>query len=257
MIKGLYTAASGMMVQMSRQDAIANNLANTDTSGYKKQTAVSQAFPDMLMSRLNDLSPAKPDKASAKIGKIGTGASIAEITTDFSGGLLYPTENSTDIAIQNPEGYLVVDTAQGEKYTRNGALKVNLDGLLTDSAGNPVLGMSDDYIYIGGGEFAIDRRGNIMVDGEEIDTLKIVGFANPEQMERQGDNLYSSTNAAAEEYVDNPEIIQGYIEKSNVNAIKEMVELVTVVRSYEAMQKLVQSEDEAVGIAIEKVGSTN
>ncbi len=256
MIKGLYTAASGMMVQMSKQDAIANNLANTDTSGYKKQTAVSQAFPDMLMSRLNDF-PDKPDRASAKIGKMGTGASIAEITTDFSGGLLYPTENSTDIAIQNPAGYLVVDTAQGEKYTRNGALKVNLDGLLTDSAGNPVLGMSDDYIYIGGGEFTIDRRGNIMVDGEEIDALKIVGFANPEQLVRQGNNLYSITNTAVEEYVDNPEIIQGYIEKSNVNAIKEMVELVTVVRSYEAMQKLVQSEDEAAGIAIEKVGSTN
>lgn len=256
MIKGLYTAASGMMLQMSRQDTIANNLANTDTTGYKRQTAVSQAFPDMLMSRLNDSTSARPDDNTVKIGKIGTGASLAEITTDFSGGLLYPTNNHTDIAIQNPQGYLVVDTDEGEKYTRNGALKVNLDGLLTDSLGNPVLGISDDYIYIGSGDFSIDRRGNIIVDGEEIDALKIVAFTDPEQLERQGDSLYNGTANAVQEYIDNPEIIQGYIEKSNVNAIKEMVELVTVVRSYEAMQKLVQSEDEAMGIAIEKVGST-
>ncbi|MDD2372115.1 MAG: flagellar basal-body rod protein FlgF [Syntrophomonadaceae bacterium] len=258
MIKGLYTAGAGMMLQMARQDVVANNLANVNTGGYKKQIAVAQAFPNMLISRLGEIKKnieGEYQPVPVKlIGGLGTGAAIEKIYTDFTMGNIRKTDNATDLAL-NSDGYFAVLTPQGERYTRNGQFKINNEGILTTNQGYPVLDTGDQPISLEG-EFSIDEMGNISVNGESIARLKMVRFENPQYLERQGDNLVAAQEEAGT-ILERPGILQGYTEDSNINAVKEMVELINVVRAYESMQKVVQAEDETTQVAIDQVGSVS
>lgn len=246
MIKGLYTAASGMMLSMAKQDVIANNLANVNSSGYKKDTAAAKAFPEMLISRL------KEKDSPRVIGALGTGACMAGIYTDYSQGTLKKTENSYDMAIDGA-GFFVLSLPDGQEgFTRSGNFKLNSEGMLVSNQGYPVLDIDDNIIYIEGEDFAVDERGIISVDGEEITRLKVVAFADINSLSKRGDNIYTALGYAAD---NNSRIRQGYLEESNVNAVKEMVDLITVNRSYESLQKIIQAEDETVKTAIDQVGS--
>jgi flagellar basal-body rod protein FlgG len=255
LIKGLYTAGAGMMLQMAKQDAVANNLANVNTSGYKKQIAVARAFPEMLMSRLGEVEKnSRGDYEPVPveiIGGLGTGAAIDKIYSDLSLGNIKKTDSYTDLAL-NSNGYFAVQTEQGERYTRNGQFKINNEGILTTNQGYPVLDSGDQPIAIEG-EFMVDEGGNITVDGEIIAQLKVVSFENPQYLVREGDNLLASEQPGNN--LPQPGLLQGYIEDSNVNAVKEMVELITVTRAYESLQKIVQAEDETIQAAIDQVGS--
>ncbi|MBO8157990.1 flagellar basal-body rod protein FlgF [Thermosyntropha sp.] len=247
MIKGLYTAASGMMLNMAKQDVIANNIANVNSTGYKKDQTVTKAFPQMLISRLNE-------KGSPKvIGSLGTGACVSGIYTDYSKGNLKRTDNEYDLAIDG-EGFFVVALPGGEEgFTRSGNFKLNQEGILVNNQGYPVLDYNDDLIYIEQENFTIDERGIISIDGEEITRLKIVVFDDLGQLIKKGDNIYTSSAGYTED--DASRILQGYLEESNVNAVKEMIDLITAVRSYESLQKVVQAEDEAIKTAVNQVGS--
>lgn len=243
------------MVQMARQDAVANNLANVNTGGYKKQVAVSRAFPDMLISRMGETEKNRqgeyePVKAEL-IGGLGTGVAIDKIYSDLSMGNIIKTDSTTDLAL-NSNGYFAVQTEQGERYTRNGQFKLNNEGLLTTNQGYPVLDTSNQPIAIEG-DLLVDDQGNISVNGETITQLKITSFENPQYLIREGDNLLASPEPGNN--MELPGLLQGYTEESNVNAVKEMVELINVVRAYESMQKVVQAEDEATQAAIDQVGS--
>lgn len=255
MIKGLYTAGSGMMAQMARQDAAANNLANVNTSGYKRQIAVSRAFPNMLLSRMGEVEKnqrgiKEPLKAEF-IGEIGTGVALDKIYSDFSIGNIKETDNITDLAITS-EGYFCVQTEQGERYTRNGQFKLNNEGLLTTNQGYPVLSTTNQPIHIES-DFTVDDLGNILINNQITDQLKIVTFANPQYLIREGDNLLASPEPG--NIMQRPGLLQGYVEESNVNAVSEMVALINIVRAYESMQKVVQAEDEATKVAIDQVAS--
>lgn len=241
-----------MMVQLTKQDVVANNIANSNTNGYKRQLAVTSSFPQMLISRIEGTPSAmKPITGkSESIGGLGTGAGLAGIYTDFSMGSLLGTGNNEDFAIGN-EGYFVVETPQGDRYTRAGSFKVNFDGLLTTKQGFPVLDDQDEYIFVETG-YAIDRQGAITLQGDEIARLKVVTFDNVQSLSKVGENLYDGTDPIIAE---DPDIRQGYLEQSNVNAVQEMVVLLGAVRSYETLQKVVQAEDELNQSAIDKVGS--
>jgi len=260
LIKGWYTAASGMMMQASRQDVIANNIANASTSGYKKQMSVSCAFPDMLISRLENNSRTFAPSSSrvTPIGRLGTGVCLEDIVTDFGVGTLSKTDLSTDLSLTQTGQYFAVEVGAGERYTRNGAFKIDSDGWLVDTQGNPVLNDDNGYIKINS-EFSMESTGTINFnDGSAPVKLKVVEFDNPEQLERIGDSLYSNDSGMAIIIeARSIEVLQGYLEGSNVNAVREMVDLITAVRSYESLQKVVQAEDETAGIAIDKVGSTS
>lgn len=264
MNRGLYTASAGMMLQMARQDAVANNLANVNTGGYKKQNAVSREFPEMLMSRLGeskynrkgDLEPQIPKV----IGGLGTGACIDAIYTDYTSGRIKNTTNPLDFALTDGvEGgnqpapvFFVVNTPEGQRYTRNGEFKLSSESYLVTNQGYQVLNTEDQPIQIEG-EFDMDSKGVISVNGEQIAQLKVVSFPNPNLLQRVGENLYSATEQPNR--VDNPNILQGYIEDSNVNAVQEMVTLISVSRAYESLQKMVQAQDELTEIALNSVAS--
>ena len=253
MIKGLYTASAGMMMQMARQDALANNLANVNTGGYKRQTAISKEFPEMIISRLGEakynrqgqLEPVLPKV----IGSVGTGAGIDAVYTDYTEGRIRSTEQPTDFALTQ-EGFFVVNTPNGARYTRNGEFKLNSESYLSTNQGYLVLDTDNQPIQIEG-EFSMDKQGRISVNNEEIAQLQVVNFPNPNLLERVGDNLYNATEAATR--IENPHILRGYIEDSNVNAVQEMVTLISCTRAYESLQKMVQAEDELTGVAIDDV----
>lgn len=257
MIRGLYTAGAGMMLQMARQDVVANNLANVNTSGFKKNTAVAKAFPDMLISRLGECREDRQGELKAQrpvvIGRLGTGASVSGIYTDFDNSNLKKTDSPCDLAITGA-GYFVIQTPEGQRFTRCGEFKINSEGILTTNNAYPLLDDNDSPITIEG-EFTVNEQGSISVDGEQIARIRIVDFDDLQLMERLGNNLLDSPEEPIE--VERPEILQGYIEQSNVNAVKEMVALISVVRAYESLQKMVQAEDEITGQAIDKVGSIN
>lgn len=254
MIKGIYTAASGMMLQMARQDVIANNLANVNTTGYKRSSSVQQAFPTMLLNRMGEIQEISGSRVPVRpvmIGTLGTGASLNRIISDNSLGNLKQSENPTDLALTTTDTYLVVETPQGINYTRNGSLKINGEGLLTTNHGYPVLDDNGDYITLEG-DFTIERMGYISVEGEEIGRLQVVRFENQEGLEKLGGSLIATDQEP--QLVDNPEILQGYTEDSNVVAVQEMVTMINVMRAYEALQKIVQAEDETLQVAISEVG---
>lgn len=260
MIKGLYTAASGMMLQMNKQDVVANNIANVNTGGYKKDSVICQSFPAMLISRVGEsreIAGKEEMLPPVIIGSLGTGAVVKDIVTDHSQGNIAQTNNPADLAISN-EGYFVILTPQGERFTRDGSFKINSDGILVTNQGQPVLSTDNETIQIidddqAGQGFDVDKNGSILINNQEIAGLKIVDFADKKQLEKEGAWLRVKEGGYTQ--IDNPGIVQGYLEQSNVNAVKEMVNLINVVRAYESCQKVVQAEDELLGIAIDKVGS--
>lgn len=249
-----------MMLQMAKQDAIAHNIANVNTAGYKKEITVAKNFPEMLITRIgeNEKSGFATYKNSPieTIGRVGTGAALDGVYTDFSMGNFKKTDQTTDFVIGQELGFFVVETPQGEAFTKGGEFKVTPEGLLVDNNGYPVLDDYDDYIYLDDTDIAVDTQGVISGREGEITKFKIVTFDEDTLQNRQklGDNLFATD--AAYEVLENPEVIQGFIEESNVNAVKEMVNLISVTRNYEALQKVVQAEDDAMKTAIDQVAST-
>lgn len=277
MIKGIYTGASGMIAQQSRLDTIANNLANVDKTGFKKDLTVFKTFPEMLIRRINDdgvgITPAGSYDTMPYLGKLGTGVEVNEVYTQFQQGSLQRTENNFDLALEG-KGFFALATERGERYTRNGSFTINQDGILVTHNGNPVIG-ENGIIKVQENNFIINKRGEILVNTalsldprdvvgmdnnnwEEavvIDRLKIVDFENIRELKKEGDSMFRETEYSGPPLP--PEkvtVIQGFLEKSNVNAIREMVDMIEVQRSYEANQKTVTAHDQALGRLINDVG---
>lgn len=276
MLRGIYTGASGMLAQNSRMEAIANNLANVDKTAYKKDIAVFKAFPDMIIRRVNEsglgITPAGSYDTMPYVGKLGTGVELNEVFTNFNQGSLQRTENHFDLALEG-RGFFTVLTERGERFTRDGSFTINQEGILMTHNGNPVMG-ENGIIRVHHNNFIVNEFGEIVVNGDlsadardvvsmasndwanpvVIDRLKIVDFENIREIKKEGDSMYRET-----EYSGPPlppgeyKVIQGFLEKSNVNIVREMVDMIEVNRSYEANQKTVTSHDQTLGKLINEV----
>jgi len=268
MVRGLFTAASGMQAQEHRMDALANNLANVDLNGYKRDVSVSKAFPEMLMRRFNDdgqyrLPFGSMDTAPI-VGKVGTGVEYNESFTVFEQGSLKETSNPFDLALDG-EGFFSIQTNDGERYTRNGNFILGKEGYLLTKDGFPVLGEKGP-IQIKLNNFTIDQLGRVWQNGdfsddpqrlvsmdendwantELVDRIKLVDFPRDRHLKKQGNSFWAET-----EYSGSPEIVeenrprvhQGFLEASNVNSVREMVNMIEVNRAYEANQKVITTHD--------------
>lgn len=257
MVRGWYTAASGMNAQQARLDAISNNLANVDTTSYKKDISVSKNFPELLLRRMSDDGVYKNPFGSADvapiIGKIGLGVELNELFTDFEQGAFKGTASSTDLALEG-KGFFVVDTPNGFRYTRNGNFIVGVEGYLETKDGFPVLG-ENGKLFLQDQDISINKNGEIWVrpisdleqDQVLLDRLLLVNFENDRYITKQGNSLYKETDvsgpALPAEGLQRPIVSQGFIEASNVNVVNEMVKMIEVNRAYEANQKSIQAED--------------
>ena len=243
-LRGIYTAASGMLVEAIRMDVASNNLANVDTAGFQRQTAHVYAFPHRVI-QLDHQGRRTP------LGMLGTGAFADGSTTSFAPGMLKTTENPLDVALGGP-GVFAVETPEGTRYTRDGRFQVNPSGLLATLDGYLVRGERGP-IYVGEGSVLFNERGDVTIDGEFVDRLLVVEFNDRGGLVRRGSNLFEATPEAGAPFRYRATIAPGTLEMANVNVVREMVNLINIQRAYEANQKVVQAFDETLDKAVNEI----
>lgn len=240
MFRGLYTGASGMLGELARVDVISNNLANSGTVGYKRDQTVFKSYPEVFVYELKKFQEPRP------VGNLGTGVFLDQIATPDISGSFIPSSRALDIAIRN--GYLVIETSQGERYTKNGELIVNNDGYLVTSDGYRVLGEKGP-ILVNQGEPIISQRGEVILNSHVLDTLRVVVPQQGASIQKVGNNLLVFNSMPVRPY------IEPYaLENSNVNTVREMVELISAYRAYESNQKVIQAEDSITDRLISDLG---
>ncbi len=255
MVRGLYTAYTGMRNEQKRLDIISNNLANSTTVGYKEENVVSRAFKDLIATKIRDGSNAYVDEP---IGKFNLGVKIGETYMDWGQGSLRETGNTFDIAIQG-DGFFTmrVTNANGEsstKYTRCGTFKCTADGYIVDADGNHLQGSGGDLqIPTDANDIVIKKDGSVFADGELVDTITLTDFEDYDYLELYGDNMYNAVEGA-EIKAATATMEQGFTEQSNVNVISEMVSMITITRAYEAGQKMIQTQDTLLNASVNQVG---
>lgn len=251
MVRGLYLAACGMIAGTRQQDVIAQNLANVDTPGYKKDVALVGSFAREMALRAEDRWAGRPS-ATVPIGTLGSGAFVWDVTFDASPGPMVETGGALDLAIEG-DGYFVVAAAQGEAYTRNGSFTLNSDNELTTVDGLPVLGEAGPVRVPPGARIDIRADGTVAADGRPCGRLRIVRFERPSELRKVGSSLLEAPAGAARAAA-SAVVRQGSLEMSNVSVVGEMVRMIAGMRAYEACQKVVWFLDETLDKAVNDVG---
>ncbi|MCR4656771.1 MAG: flagellar hook-basal body protein [Lachnospiraceae bacterium] len=257
MLKGLYIASTGMLNEQRRVDTMSNNLANSTTTGFKKEGTTAEAFHDVLALKIKDTS--EPGIAR-RLGYMNMGVKIGENYTDYSQGPFHETMNKFDLAISG-DGFFTVEFTNkaGEtstKYTRDGAFTLNLKGELVNKNGDYLLDVNGNHIVIDPTQdYTIDRLGNItQANGNAVlARINVVDFADYDYLEKYGETYFQPVDGAEFAETD-AQIYSGYIETSNVQTVHEMVDLIAFQRAYESNQKIIQAYDESLGIAVEQLG---
>jgi flagellar basal-body rod protein FlgG len=255
MVRGLYTAYTGMSNEQKRLDIVANNLANAATTGYKKESVTNQSFDEVLTLKIRDESEAYNDRP---IGNMNLGVKLGEVYTDYNQGSLRQTSNTYDLALEGRGFFALAVTDRAgnvsTKYTRDGSFTMTKDGAIVDKDGNHLLGESGEILIPADiSDVIIDENGDIYGDGNYIDTVLVSDFDNYDYLIKSGDTMYEALEGAVE-IPSGASVRQGYTEQSNVNVVKEMVDLITVTRTYEANQKVIQSIDKTLDLAANSVG---
>lgn len=255
MVKGLYTAYTGMLHQQKRLDVISNNLANSATIGFKREGATARAFDEELAIKIKDASEGFVNRG---IGGMNMGVKFGETYRDYSQGSLRVTDNTYDLALAGDGFFQIAFTNKdGEtsvKLTRDGNFTVNTDGYLVTKDGDFVLGTDGVPVQIDpNSETVIDAAGRIIQEDTVVANLSVVDVEDYNYLQKYGENLYDlveggqlTESAAAVE--------QGCLEQSNVLVVKEMVEMINVTRAYETNQKAIQAVDETLDKAVNQVG---
>jgi flagellar basal-body rod protein FlgG len=258
MFRSLQVAATGMVAQETKLDTIANNLANSNTTGYKRQDA---EFEDLLYQNERSAAP-NPQGGVGPVGtQIGSGVRVVATSRSFAQGAIQQTSNPLDVAIEG-NGFLAVQRNAGEVgYTRAGSLKVDAQGRLTTSDGlavQPAITVPPDATSI---SISADGTVSAVTPGQRTPTalgqLQIVTFPNPNGLEGVGHNLYTASAASGEPTTGNPgadgrgTILQGALEGSNVEVVNEMIGLIRTQRAYEINSKVISAADEMLRKATE------
>lgn len=255
MVKGLYTAYTGMIHQQKRLDTLTNNLANAATTGYKKEGATAAAFKEAMSYKIKDGSEAYLDR---QLGGISLGVKVGESYRDFSQGAFKITNANFDLALEGNGFFSISFTnKQGEqsvKYTRDGSFTMSEDGYLMTKDGDFVLDVNQNPIRLDTTEnFSVDILGNIYQGEQVVNTLGIVDFEDYNYLEAYGENLFDLVEGG--EIIDSgARVYQGYLETSNVQTVSEMVEMITVTRAYETNQKIINSIDSTLDKVVNQVG---
>ncbi len=225
-----YISLSRQTTLWRQLEMVSNNLANVNTTGYKK---VSPHFTEYV-SKSQGSEKLLKDRLSF-VNDFG-------IVRDFSEGALSSTSNPLDLAIHN-DSFFVVDTPEGTRYTRNGQLKINDEGMLVTASNYPILDDNDKPIFIAPEEkvFNVTRDGSISTENGEVARLQTVQFENTQKLRATHSGLYRNSEDNLAQAV-RPNVEQGMIEASNVNSVVEMSEMIKLQRAYENVQMMIDSE---------------
>jgi len=219
---------------MAKLDYSSNNIANVSTPGFKAE---------YLNYIMKNTGPSSSDKMP----------SYAESpSTDYSQGTLQKTDNSLDVALQG-EGFFVLQTASGIAYTRKGDFTLNTKQELITKSGDYVMGKAGK-IVLNGNDVRMDESGNIQLDGTQVDSLKIVSFENPEVLTHAGEGILKDPGEGILKKDFTPKVVNGSLETSNVSAIKEMIQMIDLQRTFETYQKLIHSMEDQDKLSAGRIG---
>jgi len=286
MLRGLYTAASGMMAQQRRHDTVTNNIANLNTPGFKAMNAMVRTFPDMLVSAMGG-----DNARSGTIGRLSTGVFAEENLLSMMQGDLSATNRPQDLALVSdllvdgavfdasgkyvdqdgnvtfrPQAFFTVQAPGGDpQYTRDGSFRTADDGTLLTADGIPVLGTDGQPIVVNEAwdNVAVSANGLLYSTAQNAPLpgnpqLLITVVDNPNDLIRSGDGRFRYTGepagirqAGADDRI---QVQQGYLERSNVDPGQSMVDLMSAMRAYEANQKVIQTYDLSLGKAVNEIG---
>ncbi len=226
MDRGLYIAASGMLAQLTRQDQLANDLANVSTAGYKADRVSQQSFGELMLTNR---------ATGQEIGSLGLGSQITKFSTDLRQQPLKQTDEPLDMAITG-DGFFGIQTANGVRFTRDGSFQSGPGGTLVDQLGNPVLGP--------------DRRPvKLAADGTVPATaVGVFAVTNPV---KQGDALFAGTAAGAA----TGQVQTGQLEGSGVDSAHTMIDMLASLRAFESAQRAITTIDSTLRAAATQVGS--
>ena len=264
MLRGFYTAASGMLTQQRYQEALGNNIANMNTPGYKADQATIRSFPEMLIqAQGNRKLPTHRNvhiPINQTIGSINTGVYVQEFVPNFSQGAIRETGMPTDLALVQTEVpdetgglfFRVQNEAGEERLTRNGNFTIDGNGFLVTNQGYYVLSDAGTPIQPGNENFVVTDNGVLQTETQTI-PLGIGYVADVNGLTKEGDNLYEGEAGAVpagSEYT----IRQGYLEGSNVDAARTMTEMLNAYRAFELNQRVLRAYDESLGKAVSDIG---
>ena len=287
MLKGLYTAYTGMLNEQHRMDVLTNNLANATTNGFKKEGTTSEAFDTVLAYKIKDLSepgnlprpmatnraidqaeannPLNENYMERRVRKTGLnlGVKIGENYVDYSEGPIKETGNTLDLALSD-RGFFAIEYTNkagvtSTKYTRDGNFTLNQQGFLQTQDGDYVLDEDGQRIQMDPAlPISISRNGTIVQDGAAVATIGITDFEDYNYLERFGENFFQPVEGAVEldrgETGVNTQIHQGYLEMSNISVVTEMVNMITLQRQYESNQKVITTYDDTLEQAVTQNG---
>ncbi|NLN06512.1 MAG: flagellar hook-basal body protein [Firmicutes bacterium] len=248
MIRGLYTAAAGMMVEAARQEIITHNLANSETHGFKKDLAVQLAQTAVPLVRAGGTNGG----GRQVLGTLDWGVLVAGVHTSGEQGALQETSGTLDLALSG-DGFFAVDTPRGIRYTRNGAFAVDAERFLVTENGDRVLGIGGP-VRLPEGKTVIDEAGRIYTNGVFTGQLQLVVFSDPSVLQKDQDALFAAPDDAETMPFDG-QVRQGFLECSNVSVAEEMVRMLAALRAYEANQRVIQVQNEILGKAVNEVGT--
>lgn len=255
MIRGLYIAASGMIARQAQMDNLTNNIANANTPGYKLQDMAFKSFDEAVISNMDN----KVGSTSFKrvIGSIEMGVAVDTTRTDFSQGNIEESDRNLDFAINGDGFFTVVDQNGTEKYTRAGRFLVSADGRLVNASGCTVLGVDENGnktpIILDGESIKLQPDGSFIIGGNTY-RFAISRFQDLNSLDRDSDNMY--VNAGNEQPVlsQDTEVKQYALEASNVDIIDSITDMISIMRSYESNQKVIEYMDETLDKSVNQVG---
>lgn len=246
---GLYAAYLGMRARQQRLDLVANNIANASTSGFKADRLLYRSV-EAAEIEANPGAPgaaitATPgsDQQPARLTPVRYGREVGVLTSqaiDHSAGPIRETGRSLDVALDGP-GFIVVQTARGERYTRQGSLTLDNSGQLVTQNGDLVVG-DGGPITVPPGEVSIGDDGTVSVKGQAAGRLKLVHFQNTNRaLAKEGNSLFVATGAEQPVEATGTRVVQGALEMSNVNSLTEMVAMMQNTREFESLQRTVST----------------
>lgn len=269
MLRGFYTAASGMIAQQRHQELVSNNIANANTPGYKADQGVLRSFPEMLIRQMGSKNIPTTNglklPVNRPIGSLHTGVYAQESIPNFSQGDIRETGMFTDLALVDNDTpdeaggvFFTVQNADGDvRYTRNGNFTVDAEGFITTNEGYYVLNQTGNPIQTNGLEFTVTANGVVQGDGINA-PLGIVYIANTNELIKEENDLLSAE--AGNVNAVNPDaaganftVHQQHLESSNVNAMQSMTDMMNAYRSFEMNQRVLKAYDESMGKAVNDI----
>ncbi|KRH98847.1 flagellar basal-body rod protein FlgG [Curvibacter sp. PAE-UM] len=252
MFNSLWIAKTGMEAQQMQLDVISNNLANSSTNGFKRAHAV---FEDLMYQNLRQVGSSTSEQSQLPTGlQVGLGVRTVATTRSFTQGSLQQSGNNLDLAVQG-NGFFQITMPDGTiNYTRDGAFQINAQGQLVTSNGLPVA--NGITVPANATNVSISADGNVTasipgnVSPQPIGTIALASFINPAGLEPRGQNLYAETAASGQPNTGTPganglgQLMQGFLETSNVNVVQELVSMIQTQRAYEMNSKAIQTSDQ-------------